>query len=105
MFEYIHNNLNERITLDQLSTNFGYSKSYIIRIFNKHTGQTPTAYINRCKIDLAKQLLKEENVTDTAFECGFDNVSYFIKTFRFYTGFTPKRYKNSLNGSVKLDQK
>ena len=92
IFEYIHQNLRESISLDTLSAISHFSKSYVIRLFKKSTGQTPTEYINRCRISLAKKLLESKSVTDTALDCGFNNISYFIRIFKRYTGVTPKEW-------------
>ena len=86
IFEYIHQNLRESITLDTLSEISHFSNSYVIRLFKKSTGQTPTEYVNRCRISLAKKLLESKSVTETALDCGFNNISYFIRTFKRYTG-------------------
>jgi AraC-like DNA-binding protein len=94
LFEHVHSHLNEDISLDALCELSHFSKSYVIRIFKKHTGQTPTEYINRCRIEQAKELLTSKCVTDTALDCGFNNVSYFIRTFKRYTGVTPREWKS-----------
>ena len=95
IFEYIHQNLRESITLDTLSEISHFSSSYVIRLFKKSTGQTPTEYINRCRVSLAKRLLESKSVTDTALDCGFNNISYFIRTFKRYTGVTPKEWRDA----------
>ena len=94
LFEYVHSHLREDISLDTLSKLSHFSISYVIRIFKKHTGLTPIEYINRCKIEQAKELLKRKSVTDTALDCGFNNVSYFIKCFKHYTEITPGEWKS-----------
>ena len=93
LFDYIHQNMRESITLDTLSNISHFSPSYVIRLFKKSTGQTPTEYINRCRISLAKRLLESKTVTETALDCGFNNISYFIRTFKRYTGVTPKEWQ------------
>lgn len=95
LFEYIHQNLRESITLDALSEISHFSNSYVIKLFKKSTGQTPTEYINRCRVSLAKKLLESKSVTDTALDCGFNNISYFIRTFKRYTGVTPKEWRDA----------
>ena len=94
LFEYVHSNLSDSISLDKLSEISHFSKSYIIRLFKKSTGQTPTEYINRCRVELAKKTLKHKSITDTALDCGFNNISYFIRTFKHYTGATPKEWRD-----------
>lgn len=95
LFEYVYAHLGDELSLDTLSDVTHYSKSYIIRLFKKNTGQTPTEYINRCCVEMAKELLKTHSVTDTALSCGFYNVSYYIKIFKRYAGTTPKQWRES----------
>ena len=96
LFEYVHSNICSDLSLDMLCKATHFSKSYVVRLFKKHTGQTPTEYINRCRTELAKELLNTKSVTDTALDCGFNNVSYFIHVFKKYTGSTPGEWKNKL---------
>ena len=94
LFDYIHTHFYEQITLDSLCDVAHYSKSYIIRLFKKYSGQTPAEYIIRYRVEHAKKLLSEnhQNVLEVSFECGFSSVSYFIKIFKKYTGTTPYKY-------------
>ena len=106
LFEYIHTHFTEQITLDSLCDIAHYSKSYIIRLFKKHTGQTPAEYIIRYRVEYAKELLSENhrNVLDVSIECGFSSVSYFIKIFKKYTGTTPHKYLlNNSYGKINPD--
>lgn len=104
--EYIHTHFSEQITLDLLCDIAHYSKSYIIRFFKKHTGQTPAEYIISYRVERAKEMLLENhrNVLDISFECGFSSVSYFIKIFKKYTGTTPHKYLlNNKYGKINSD--
>lgn len=83
------------ITLDTLCKKFHFSKSYISHIFKAKTGLTLKSYCNRLKINDAKELLKntELSVTDIAYTTGFGNLSYFISTFKSEVGCTPLAYR------------
>lgn len=61
------------------------------------TGQSPIRNINRYRIDKAMVLLKNSNrnMTEIAESVGFDNPNYFARTFRQYTGITPREYRKS----------
>ena len=63
------------------------------------THHTPIEYLNICRIEHAcyQLITTGDSVTDIAFNCGFNDLSYFIKTFRRYKGTTPKRYLTSAN--------
>ena len=73
----------------------GKSQAYLNRIFYKYYGQTPTAFINSCRLTEACRLLRstEEKILDIAYDCGYENLSYFNRQFRKRYGQTPKEYR------------
>ena len=92
----IEENYSAPLTLDQLSAAAGMSPKYFCRFFQEMTHYTPIEYLNICRIEHAcyQLITTGQSVTDVAFSCGFNDLSYFIKTFRRYKGTTPKRYLN-----------
>lgn len=92
---YIRNNLSKKITIKDLSLASGISEYYFIREFKRITGYTPVTYINMMRCDMAKKLLLdgEHNVGEVADMCGFENMPYFTKTFKKYTGLLPSQVK------------
>lgn len=82
------------LTLGDLSREAGMSPKYFCRFFQEMTHQTPIEYLNACRIEHACCLLltTDRSVTEVAFACGFNDLSYFIKTFKKKKGVTPKKY-------------
>lgn len=72
--------------------------SYLSTLFKKETGTTLTDYVNRRRVDRAKQLLKSSNaqIQNISQSCGIYDVNYFTKIFKKYEGVTPKEYRNAL---------
>ena len=95
VIKYIHSNCHSYITVEDLANVSGYSISHFSRFFKALTGKSPIEYINRQRVYSACERLKltDLSVLDVGLECGFENVGYFIKTFKKYTGFTPYQYK------------
>ena len=58
-------------------------------------GKTLTEYINEIRVDKASAMLSntDEKVIDIAIQCGYDNISYFIKRFKNVKGVTPQEYR------------
>ncbi len=95
---YMKSHFHERLTLDELSCEVGLSKYYFVRKFKSCIGCTPIEYINRLRCERAKKLLaKDREIGEISELCGFDNFSYFSKTFKTITGTTPSQYRKSLS--------
>lgn len=86
--------LYSRITLDEISRQTYYSKTFLNRIFNKNMGTTIMQYYNEWKLKEAKRLLRKNHApSEVAAQLGFESATYFTKAFKKYTGMTPSAYK------------
>lgn len=92
---YIQNHYGEKIRLEDAAAAMHISPKYFCTYFKEITGKNFVAYVNRFRVEKACHLLltTELSVMDIAMETGFDNLSYFIKTFKAVTGHTPGRYR------------
>ena len=92
---YIQTHLNEKITMQVLSSYVGYAETYLSRKFKQEMGLTVTEYITQQKIAFAKQLLRADDtpISDIAEQLCFSTQSYFSEQFRRVTGFTPGEYR------------
>jgi AraC-like DNA-binding protein len=101
--QYIHENLDKNITVNDLSSISCLSEDHFIRLFKKDMNCTPVKYINLKKIEKAQLLLLTTNmqVRDIAMEALIENISYFNKIFKQHTGKTPCQYRNdAMNGEL-----
>ena len=91
----IQYDLQADLTLKTLSTRLNVSATHLSAQFKKECGCTLTEFVNRKRIDKAKSLLQTSNrlVQDIAFECGINDVNYFIRLFKKYTGITPAQFR------------
>ncbi len=88
--EYIQGNLSSGITLDDISSHIGISKFHLSRDFKKFTGNTIFEYINMSRCKTAAVLIASGmSVSAAAVECGFENMSYFSRTYKKYMGKLP----------------
>ena len=92
--EVIENSYPDCITLDDLAKAAGMNSKYFCRYFREMTHRTPIDYLNYYRIEQAcfKLATTNSSVADIGMSCGFNDVSYFIKTFKKYKGMTPKKY-------------
>ena len=88
---YIRSHLSNKIVLDEIAAEVGLSKYHFSREFKKATGMTLITYVNTIRCLHAKKLLlkNEYSIHEVALKCGFENDSYFSRTFKKHTGYLP----------------
>jgi len=94
---YIEDHYHEAISLEDMAQVADLSPRYFCRFFRKMTQYTPMEYLNYYRIECACEQLVEKplSITDVALNCGFNDISYFIKSFHKAKGITPKQYKEA----------
>lgn len=97
--EYLDTHFNEPYNRAMLAKKFCIHEDYMCQLFKKVTHMSIAQYINMKRIEMAKQLLvdTESKVIDIAFHVGFDNLTYFYRSFKQFTGQTPVEYRKSLD--------
>ena len=94
---FILDNVEERITREQIAAHVNFSADYVARIFKKETGISISEYMMECKISRAKELIEqdEQKIGDIAIALGYNSFSYFSEVFKKITGVLPKDYKRT----------
>ena len=95
MLLFMHTHYSEKLTLQEIASNANLSVREAQRCFQRILHQSPNEYLISYRLNHAKKMLLETNnsITEIAFQCGFSDASYFSKTFRKDTGFTPIEYR------------
>ncbi len=93
--EYLENNLEEKITIENLSSKFNVDRRNFDRRFIKATGNTPMEYFQRVKIEFAKKAFEtnRKTINEVMYEVGYADVKAFREVFRKITGMSPLEYK------------
>ena len=101
---YIENNLQEKISIEQLSSKFPIGRRQFDRRFIKATGNTPIEYVQRVKIESAKKAFEtnRKTINEVMYEVSYSDEKAFREVFRKITGLTPLEYKTKYNKSVSL---
>ncbi len=83
------------LSLSSLALRLNMSESYLSRIFSADVGLPLIKFLNHLRLDIAKEIMKrtEWNITDVARVSGFDNMTYFGRLFKGYTGYSASGYK------------
>jgi len=95
VIEYFNKHIDERITLDTLTSTFHVNRNYLNQAFTKDTGLTSLAYLLKLRMDLAKIWLTKTEipVQEIARRLSYYDQNYFSKTFKKETGQTPSQYR------------
>ena len=93
--ELMHDNIpNARFNIAQAIAQLPQTVSYTRRQFKIAYGCTPTAYMNRLRVGVAKLYLltRDLSIAEVAYACGFRDAKYFTRQFRLQTGMTPTQF-------------
>lgn len=95
VLKFIRDNFASEITLDDMAREADLSTKYFCSFFKNMTGTTPVKYLLTYRIERAarKLLGTDMSITQIAYDCGFNDLSYFIKTFKEIKKITPKAYR------------
>ena len=98
IIKYINNNINKELTIDELSFQFYFNKTYIMKKFKKELNITIHEYINTMRIYNSLIFFKDDNyLLSIALKNGFNSLEYFSETFKKIIGVSPNIYKKYLN--------
>ncbi|MNJ59187.1 HTH-type transcriptional regulator YesS [compost metagenome] len=95
VLNYIHNSYNEDLSLKVLGSMYHIHPVYLGQLFHKEVNETFTEYINRFRIEKAKEMLRSTplKVHEIARNVGYWETGYFYKQFKKYVGISPTEYK------------
>jgi len=96
---YLESNLNEKISVEQLSARFAIGRRNFDRRFIKATGNTPLEYLQRVKMEFAKRAFEtsRKTINEVMYEVGYADVKAFREVFRKITGMSPLEYRGRYN--------
>ncbi len=96
---YIESKLDEKISVEYLSSKFAVGRRNFDRRFIKATGNTPLEYMQRVKIESAKKTFEtsRKTINEVMYEVGYSDVKAFREVFRKITGMSPLEYRGKYN--------
>lgn len=100
--EFIENNYQDKITVDQLAYMLALSRRNLERRFKKATSNTVVEYMQRVKIEAAKKSLENsrKNISEVMYDVGYIDTKAFRTTFKKITGLSPIEYRSKYNKEV-----
>ena len=93
--ETIHNNLYSNLSQDEFAHLCGMSLSSFKRKFNDVFKDSPKKYIAKMKLEKASKMLQlpEHRISDVAYDCGYESISTFNRSFKSHFGKSPSQYR------------
>jgi len=95
VMEYINENIDKMLTVEDIAEHFGYNKDYLLRLFRERYGITVKKYINEKKMTMVKRILitTDMSVAKVGAAIGFEETELFEKFFKYHEKVTPQRYR------------
>lgn len=93
--EYVLQHYREPITLEKVCEEVGFSVSYFSSLFKKETGENFVHFLMRTRIERARELLAQTNmsVAEVCSQVGYSDLKYFTQTFKKETNLSPGQYR------------
>ena len=95
IYAFVANNYQESISLQQIAENVGLTTNSLCRFFKRVTGKTLISFIHQFRVSIAKEGLRDgkSNISEIAFRCGYNDLTFFNRKFKEKTGMTPTAYR------------
>jgi AraC-like DNA-binding protein len=98
VYDFVMKNFKKEISLNEVAGVAAMNPHAFCRFFKSRTQRSLTQFINEVRIGHACKLLndKNESISQVAFECGFNNLSNFNRSFKIVKNTTPRTYRKEL---------
>ncbi len=98
--EWLEENKTQAVEYNQLAQKLNISRRSLERRFKNASGMTPLSYLQKLRVEHAKQMLEEGTYTfnEVTYAVGYEDISFFRKLFIRLTGMRPKEYQQKFAG-------
>ncbi len=99
ILKYLEEHYNESLSIEKMAEASGFSQSHFMKFFRQVFGTTFTAFLNEYRMTMAARLLlaSDDTILTVAANCGFENLSYFNRSFKRRFGMTPREFRKQLS--------
>ena len=107
IFTYVEHHYDKEIEIEEVAKLANLTLPAFCNFFKKATQITFTEFVNRYRINKACLLMAQDrSISECSYQCGFNNVTYFNRMFKKYTGKTPSEFiRNYSHNNVNVDLK
>lgn len=105
ILDFIDDNINRKITMDELSGHFYFHKDYIMRLFKKEIHSTISDYINKKRVfqSLKDLQLSKDSILYIGLKHGFSSLEYYSEVFHKVMGVSPVIYRKFSARSIEVE--
>lgn len=98
---YIKSHFREQITLKDIATQVGFSTTYFSEKFHASVGESFQSYLLKMRCEYAQQLLAHTDtpITEICYACGFSSLSHFHRSFKSFSGLSPREWRKQQNNT------
>jgi AraC-like DNA-binding protein len=95
---FLDDNYAGHFTLDELSSRAGLNRNYLCRVFKGYTGKSIFEYLEERRLQAALLSLRDtgDKIASIAFDCGFQDLSFFNRKFKAAIGLSPSEYRRRM---------
>lgn len=103
ILQFINDNYATNISIENIAHQLSLNQNYISQLFRKETGDTYTSYLTNLRINKAKDLLQNTNLSlsDISDCVGYNDYFYFLKIFKKQVGVSPGKFKSTMKGIIR----
>jgi len=98
VYKYVAENFQKKIIFSNAASVANMQKAAFCRYFKRKTKKKFTSFVNETRVMHARKLLEEtdKSITEIAFSCGYENISYFNRQFRLYCDLSPNGFREQV---------
>jgi len=102
IYKYLFENFSEEVSIDFIADKMGMSKSAFCHFFKKYNDCSFSLKLNQMRVKQACYYLSNSElpVTRICYDCGFQSISYFNKTFKEITKYSPSQYRDEFSKNI-----
>lgn len=99
LLEWVRANMDREMILDDIARRFNYSSPYLCKMIKKKIGLSFKEYLTTIRLNKAKSMLvnSDKTIKEIAYEVGFADEKYFMRTFKKVENMTPTQFRNAYN--------
>lgn len=99
--KYLKQHYGERISVSDIAKHIGFTENYLSALYKKETGENITDYLNRLRMQRARELLKTTDlkIYEIIEEIGYSDANYFSRQFKRFEGLPPNDFRALMRGN------